>query len=451
MPAISSRSKASRHQSSQHHNPSSQHSHQNSQHHEQNTQYIQKHHHHETHNSNGHYGGGSDENNDEISIVDETSQAPYEHNNNNASEYYPLYQKQSATSNANSVNAKQSIVAKNRHIFAVKLNSQTGHSKQQQSVPHSNSVSPQMGGHHHQSSVRSNDYAYSKNDDYLVNNFRPFSSSGATTPTPTSHNHHYHPSSSSHMHHQPMTTTMSGVSSASSNTTSRYYRHLSNYVSGDLTSNMTASKIAPYASEKTTHVMKYGSTGNSVNQYEPNPYHKSNVQISNNNGLTPSVYSSYTKQHGGFELTSLQQPQMASYAKKFTKNSRDGNESANNYSVNNNKNASDNSYDTKRQSGTTTSAAKSYGENSELVRVGSTMLTSQVLNGNYTNNNNSNRAAQYLRNNANNGYNSSNRAGSTSSNSNYDENELVNANDLINGKCFFLSYKIVGFNFDSFY
>ncbi len=422
---------ASRHQSNHHHNSSNYNSHQNSQNHELNTQYAQKHYQNEnqislgTNNSNSLYGG-ADENNNEVSIVDEFSQAPYEQNNNKISEYFPLYQKQSS-SNANSNNVKQSIVAKNRQLFSVKLNSQNGHVKPHSPCP--NTASPQISLH---SNGRNTEYAFQKNDDYLVATFRPFSNHGAFTPSSTSNNS-YHPLSSSHMH-QPANTTMSGVSSASSNTTSRYYRHLSNYVSGDLTSNMTASRIAPYASEKTTHVMKYGSADNNVSQYEINQHHKSNIQTSNA-CLIPPVYGTYNKQNAGFELTSLQQPQIASsaYLKKLNKNSREDRESANN-TKDSKSSSNNNPYDTKRYSGTSSSGVKPYGENLDLARVGSTMITSKVLNGNYNNNNSS---AQYLRINANNGYNNSNRAGSTSSNSNYDENEIVNANDLINGKLFF--------------
>lgn len=71
-----------------------------------------------------------------------------------------------------------------------------------------------------------NDYnPFSKNDDYLVNNFRPFSTNSDKP--------------------KPVVNSSSGNNN--SNATSRFYRHLSNYVT-DLTSNITASKLAPYVS-----------------------------------------------------------------------------------------------------------------------------------------------------------------------------------------------------------
>jgi hypothetical protein len=290
-----------------------------------------------------------------------------------------------------------------------------------------------------------------------VSNFRPFGNSGANTPTSLFNSH----TSSSHHHGnnnnnndgntgiKTMTPSHERFNATTlSNATSRYYRHLSNYVSGDLTTNMTASKIAPYVSEKTTHAMKSngsgqgfsngsGSSSGGSSQYETNSYQKSNTQTASNS-LTPPVYSNFNKQHsGGFELTTLQPPHMTpaallpstTYSSKFSKN-REAVTLSNSESLAAS-NANKGTYESKRYSGTSsTGTVKSYGGNSDMINVGSTMITNQILSGaGYSS---VNGVSQYPR--SINGYNASNRAGSTSSNSNYDENEFMNGNEIINGE-----------------
>ena len=92
--------------------------------------------------------------------------------------------------------------------------------------------------------------------EYLVKNFRPFSNCASGHSNQKSYSKEA--ADSSIIQQQP---TKSG-----NNMTSRFYRHLSNYVS-DLTTNMTSSKLGPYVSEKTAAATRYA---NSTDRYHNN-------------------------------------------------------------------------------------------------------------------------------------------------------------------------------------